>query len=393
MLAQAIDAYQGSPVQQMSFEQQLTAHITSCLSWAEKLIPQDSILSHEQWRTLGSVCLRCGNLEDAERAFNAAYRLRETLDVAPDNRSFNLELARLYIEAGRAKESEKICFAARDSVQLPDDDQNFQIEVLLCLARSLNQRKRHEEAEFHLKEALRRCEDLHGCTCQETMRIVEHLADSFQDDGRYAKAEMLRRRQLIYCLDQYGADSVITIKAQRTLADLCRRQGKFRDMTLVLEPLLAAAEQRLGALHPTTLDLCTEVAEGYAFQSRFDKSNQLFPRARKRIENNLGCDHEMTLNTIEKYAYSLYLQRSFRTASILYNEVLSKRRDLDDGTEKIDRIMEMLKEVRRKHRFWREIAQDLGQRERAQDRGGKSKVPPHEKMQSRTMSAEKLLRL
>ena len=303
--------------------------------------PLTNALSSEDWRILGSICLRLKDTKSAEMALCIASQTTSATSENPDF-GLGLQLAFLHLEKKQFLEAEQICLAGLDRKKSKWNAATSRIELFLCLAKIKNEQNQSVVAVAYYKEALLECEDACGCNCSDTMRIVEALADCHQRYGNNEKAEMLRRRQVIYLENQYGMDSTLTIRAQRTLTDLCRKQGKHGEALLILRQMLDASDNRLSPDHPSSIYLCAELAELSSLQEHYDESHRYFERALSSTQRVLGPKHELTLAVLENYAHNSYMQKLFHEARCLYEEVLSRRKDLDSQEQQTSHVTEAL---------------------------------------------------
>ncbi|KAG8534287.1 uncharacterized protein KY384_001131 [Bacidia gigantensis] len=350
VLIKALETIDQVSLQRIAYEDLIIPHMTSCLSWAERVIPQDRpLLDPKYWMLFGRAYWRQGVLQSAERAFREACKLCEVSeDDGCDKQTVLLQLAGVLLDRGQFKQTQAICEAELRQGNSDLQKSGLRFEFLECLGQALIEQENVKKAEAVLKEALLSSEDVFGCNCQETMRAVEALTSFYQQNEGYEKAEMLQRRRIIYLEHRYGSADMEYINAMRNLAVLCRKQGKYSDTFWTLKTLLQLCDDELGEDHPDSIELCAEIAEVCTIQGHSSQASQMFKRAITSVERVLGPNHDLSLRVLQKYAYALYSQKRYCEAEILCQKIMSRRKRSKFAKEDDTRILEILEKIQRR---------------------------------------------
>ena len=111
----------------------------------------------------------------------------------------------------------------------------------------------YEQAEKHLRSAIRLDTQLHGPQDRDTLRATNLLASLLDQTGRGAEAEPLLRHNLADCRAQLGPDDPVTLDATERLGALLWHLGKVDEAETVLHKNVDDRSRVLKPEHPDTL--------------------------------------------------------------------------------------------------------------------------------------------
>lgn len=156
----------------------------------------------------------------------------------------------------------------------------------------------HEQAEIHMKRALRIRQIQLGPDHPDTLSTICNLGWVYSAQSRYAEAEEQFTRALqgarLVLKDGHGT----TIYSMHGLADVYNMQGRFEEAERAFRRVLDAGKQIWDANHPEILETKNGLGVLHARQKRYDEAEKLFLEAFEGRRLKLGDAHPHTLESI-----------------------------------------------------------------------------------------------
>jgi tetratricopeptide (TPR) repeat protein len=324
-----------------SVERRALPHIESCLRWIERLWTSDEQLPDFKlrlaWTILGSVCEHQGKLQEARRLVILATRgsIWESLRI-PSGVDWHGALRR------DDERRQAHCDALHDEIKDRPITNPMSVLATLDLAASHLEQANYKQAKGLYKSLLMTIEQTQSPNSPDALRLVEHLANTYQSSGQSEQSQMLFERQLLAVEDQYGFDSAVSRSVSRDLVQACELFGHYSRAERLVRRGMLADEERLGPEHPTVLRSLGHLAVLADEQGHFEESEALFARAISGYKKVYGDDHSVTLNACENLALSYRLRGRRDQAEILLWSNFETRTRVPGGRSDLLRTVERL---------------------------------------------------
>jgi tetratricopeptide (TPR) repeat protein len=201
-------------------------------------------------------------------------------------------------------------------------------QVNIRIAKYLRSRGRYSEAEMLYKQVLKGREKLLGLEHRDTLRTVEGLAITHQEQGRYGEAEKLYGRALAGFVKLLGPDHPDTLLQVENIAVVYCKQGRYTEAEAQYGWALAGKEKLLGPNHLDTLGTVNNLAIVHDLQKRYNTAETLYERVLEGREQLLGPEDPDTLATVNNLAIVYRQQRRYKEAETMFRRAL-------EGNEKL----------------------------------------------------------
>ena len=206
------------------------------------------------------------------------------------------ELAELYYEQGKYKESEELYKKVLEieerelGKEHPDTLTTYNNLAVLCYEQG-----RYKEAEELLKKVLEIRERELGKEHPDTLKTYNNLAELYHAQGRYEESEELYKKVLEIRERELGKEHLATILTYGNLAVLYYAQGRYEESEELYKKVLEIRERELGKEHSDTLATYNNLAVLYCAQGRYEESEELYKKLLEIEERKMGKGHPYTL--------------------------------------------------------------------------------------------------
>jgi eukaryotic-like serine/threonine-protein kinase len=156
---------------------------------------------------------------------------------------------------------------------------------------SLAQQDRYDEAERHLRAAIRLDTQEHGPLFRDTLRTNSLLATLLDQTNRGNEAEPLLRRNLQDCRNQLGRDDPVTLDAAERLGTLLWHLGKNDEAETVLRKNVDDRSRVLKPEHPDTLRSTYLLSRVLRDTKKFPDAEHFAYLYAHSVQCSLGSNH------------------------------------------------------------------------------------------------------
>jgi tetratricopeptide (TPR) repeat protein len=148
-----------------------------------------------------------------------------------------------------------------------------------------------EQAEKHLRSAIRLDTQIHGSRHRDTLRATSLLASLLDQTGRSAEAEPILRRNLESCGNQLGPDDPVTLDAAERLGALLWHLGKVDEAETVLRKNVDDRSRVLKPEHPDTLSSTYLLSRLLRERRKFIDADHFAYLFAHSVQCSLGTNH------------------------------------------------------------------------------------------------------
>jgi serine/threonine protein kinase/tetratricopeptide (TPR) repeat protein len=181
-------------------------------------------------------------------------------------------------------------------------------------------------AERHMVEAIemfRRLANESDQFCQ----ALHNLGSYYLSRKRFEDAELALREALEHARRQKGQDHPDTINILGTLAALRNEQAKYAEAVPMLLDVLAAQSRVLGAEHPQTLITWSNLAFSFWNLNRVAEAEELLDHVEEVRRASLGPAHPATIAAAELHAALLRRENRLDEAAAVLLRAITAARD------------------------------------------------------------------
>lgn len=207
------------------------------------------------------------------------------------------------------------------------------------IAKYLRSRWRYSEAEMLYRQVLINREKLLELEDRDTLRTVEGLAITLQEQGQYDEAETLYGRVLEGFTKHLGLNHRDTLLQVENLAAVYCKQGRYNEAETQYRRALAGKEKKLGRIHRDTLGTVNNLAIVHGLQKRYKAAEMLYERVLTGREELLGPEHQDTLAAVHNLAIVFRQQGRYGEAETMFKRVLKGNKKL--GPDHPDNVQTM----------------------------------------------------
>ena len=161
-------------------------------------------------------------------------------------------------------------------------DPSAMSSALMDVARLLQQRGRHGQAEPLLREALTAAEQIEGGGVVQGL-VANQLGFCCERLGKLDEALQLLKRSLHLRQEALGADHPQVVVAWKGLATVAFRQKRYQDADAAFETAWRIQDRALGSAHPETVRFLVERAASQFITGRSERGLELLRSAEKLI--------------------------------------------------------------------------------------------------------------
>jgi tetratricopeptide (TPR) repeat protein len=296
--------------------------IRQALTIREQQSEHDPVAVADSLTTLGTLLLRQGKYEEAERPFQDAQALYEhEHHLEPDHPHMteNLNnLALLYYEQGKYEMAE----AMYQSIVTSSPREMLDPTLLDNIARLSQKQGKYEQAELWYQRALKNWERQPGLPHPDMTFSLNNLAMLYLKQGKYEQAEPLFQRSLSIRQQVFGPEHPRTATGLCNLAKLFLKQSKYEQAAPLAQRALLIYEQQLGKAHPSTANCLVTVAAIAEQQGKDKQTEESYQHALMTLERSLGPDHTDTAQCLTILAALYRKQGKREQAELLYLRAL-----------------------------------------------------------------------
>lgn len=284
----------------------------------------------EVYAKLGKAFFVAGTYKPAEHFLRRATELRESLfgtehtEVAE---SYN-ELGKLLIATGDYDEAETLCRKANEIYLKEYGEMNAKTaESIVNLATLLYSRGKYDESEVLFRQALRIREELFGMKHRETIKTLSDLGSVIIAKGILEEAGKILEEVVKLTIADYGENHTETANRINNLASVYKSQGKLDESIRSFQKSYNINKNILGPKHIETITNLINIGVLQQDMNLWDDSEKSFKDCISILKKELGEKHPLCIVTSVNLAKSLYIQKKYSDAEVIYLWLLSLEND------------------------------------------------------------------
>jgi len=262
-------------------------------AWENAEGPRDPAMVSDALNQAGIFHHDRGDFAAAETLFRRSLDILERIpDCDPTQISSRMtNLAQVFCRTGRFDDAEQLMRRELDLTLRSKPRGNAAATCLNNLGRLLQQRNRLQEAEGHLREAVRVWERTEGVNHPKVGIALANLALVFSETGRFGEAERALRRSLDIAEREFGLDDPRLTATLNDFANVMLKQGQPDLAANAIARALKIDEAAHGPYHPDVgRDLCTQ-GSLLISTGRITEAEPVLSRALRVSERVHGSDH------------------------------------------------------------------------------------------------------
>jgi serine/threonine-protein kinase len=172
-----------------------------------------------------------------------------------------------------------------------DDQPEIQAKIHETIGGAYLSLGRTDQAELHLKNAVRLDNELHGPAHPDTLRSTSLLATLLDQTGHGTEAESLIRRNQDDCHRFLGPDNPVTLDASERLGAILWHLGKLDKAETILRKNVADCRVVLKAEHPDTLRSVYLLSQVLRAREQFADAETLASEYAHSVSCSMGSNH------------------------------------------------------------------------------------------------------
>ncbi|KAF8980804.1 hypothetical protein BDQ17DRAFT_1380349 [Cyathus striatus] len=185
-------------------------------------------------------------------------------------------------------------------------DNIYQQSIFLHIVRNLQMEKDINTIEYY----------------NDTFNSMAHILSHF---AKYDLESMLRRRILKMDMEIYGTEHLDTVKSMESLAYTYDNQGKWNEAEELQIQALEKHSRILGKEHPNTVISMGHLAHIYYSQRKLKKAEELQVQVLEMHIRILGTEKQNTISSMSRLAITYQSQGKWKEAEKMHLQVLEMR--------------------------------------------------------------------
>jgi eukaryotic-like serine/threonine-protein kinase len=212
----------------------------------------------------------------------------------------------------------------------------------------------HDQAETHLRSAIRLNTEYHGPRHRDTLRANNLLATLFDQTNRGADAESLLRRNLDDCRAQLGRDDPVTLDAAERLGALLWHLGKTDEAETILMQNVEDRSRLLKPEHPDTLRSTYLLSRVLRDRRKFADADHFAYLYAHSVQCSRGANHPDNIQALTNRGDVFRDQRNLAGAEPYYRQAVAEAERILGAEHRLthaaaDRLARLLGEMRAPH--------------------------------------------
>lgn len=236
------------------------------------------------------------------------------------------ELARLYFQQGRYKETE-LLYRQALAISLKEPLRPTRLTALNNLADTCRKLEKNEEALILFQQALSIYPLLYEDEHPVKAMILSNLGLFYLQRKEYEKAELPLQQALAIRKKLLRPEDPEIAISLNTLAGLYRRRGQDEKAEPLLQQALKIDENAYGNEHPEVAADLNELAELYRIHGEYAKAEPLYQRALAICETWLVSQHELLAVILNNLGLLYLKQEKYEQAKPLLQQSLAIREE------------------------------------------------------------------
>jgi serine/threonine protein kinase len=167
---------------------------------------------------------------------------------------------------------------------------------------------------------------LFGPTNSETLKSMNDLAVTLDEEGQYAEAEKLQRETLDTRRRVLGPNNLDTFTSMTELSLILRQEGRYPEAERLQREVLDSYQRLLGPNDSHTLNGTDQLATTLTEVGQYPEAEKLRRETLDKYRRILGPDHPRTLMSLSNLAGTLEHEGKYPEAEELYRETLDDHR-------------------------------------------------------------------
>lgn len=309
------------------------------LIWGQSALPLANRLGESTkvaatMDTLGLVLIREGEYGEAERQFQQAIKLNESVlgeehpnvVVSVNNLGLALNGQGEYSEAERYY---RRALHVREKVFGVDHPEVA--KSVSSLGNVLLRQGEYGKAERHHRRALRIQKQAHGENHPGVAASLNNLGDVFEAQGKFAEAEQEHRRALLVREQVLRRDHPAIAETMNSLGIVCFRQGKYEEAERQFRKSLKIKERSLGLEHPSVAYTVNSLGNILEKNNQLGDAESQYRRALKIWEHTIGLNHPDAATSMSNLGVVLERQGRHIEAEQQFRQALQVRESTLDA--------------------------------------------------------------
>ena len=203
------------------------------------------------------------------------------------------------------------------------------LNALVSMATIKRGEGQYEEAEAHLREALRGFEtDPDDPDFRRSLAVKNDIGLLYAAQHRYEEAIEIYQKTLGDVEQSLSPEDHTSITVMANLADALHKVGRQPDAQLIFERVISIMEKTWGLEHPATYEAMKDLGRVYEFLHEWDKAEQLYIRVLDVQRRRWGEDAYGSLDAMSKLAHTYSYQGRYEKAIEQQERVIDKYRGL-----------------------------------------------------------------
>jgi tetratricopeptide (TPR) repeat protein len=200
------------------------------------------------------------------------------------------------------------------------------LKIMNQLAWTYQNQGRWKEAEQLQVEVMETRMNKLGLDHPDTLDIMANLAWTYQKQAQWEEAETLQVEVMETRMNKLGLDHPDTLYSMASLAWTYQKQGRWKEAEKLQVEVMETRKNKLELNHLDTLDSMENLAWTYQKQGRLEEAEQLRVEVMESRKKKLGIDHPDTLNSMANLASTYYKQGRWEEAEKLQVEAMETRK-------------------------------------------------------------------
>jgi len=244
---------------------------------------------------IACACKMQNKFAEAEQLFKEC--LKKMPDDHPRYLSTMMHLASVYSSQGKVKEADIVqkTMLAKQKSQLDMNQVEYDFDVVLQRAVTLNQQHRYAEAERLYKACFDEAVTCLGDKHPDILKLMLDIANNCFYQAKFSEAEQRMKKCLDKHVEVLGENHPETLGVAFCLAAVLLQLKKYKESEIIQQIYLEKMKLVLGENHTTTITSTTVLANTLAEQGKFKDAEVLYKQCYERLRKTLGEEHQFTI--------------------------------------------------------------------------------------------------